>query len=277
MDSPYTPHVAEVVENIEESPGIRTLRLRLVDPAVHASFRFRPGQFNMLYLYGVGEVPISIVSDPEGEDLFDHTIRAVGRVTNAMVRLPAGARLGVRGPYGSGWPLRTAEGQDVMIITGGLGCAPVVSVINYVMRRRSRFRRLVIMQGVKHTEDLIWRRRYEAWAQLPDTSVYIASDVGAPLWPWHVGRVTELFDQVTLDPLHTVAMLCGPEVMMGVAVRQLLARSVPEAAIWLSMERSMHCAIGHCGHCQFGGQFVCKDGPIFHYGAIKSLFGVKGF
>lgn len=277
MNSPYTPQLAEVVENIEESPNIRTLRLRFVDPQVHAAYRFRPGQFNMLYQFGVGEVPISIVSDPEGDELFDHTIRAVGRVTNALVRLPAGARLGVRGPYGSGWPLRSAEGQDVLIITGGLGCAPVVSVINYVMRRRSRFRRLVIMQGVKHAEDLIWRQRYEAWAQVPDTRVFIAADVGAPLWPWHVGRVTELFDQVAIDPARSLAMLCGPEVMMGVATRQLLDRGVPEIAVWLSMERSMHCAVGHCGHCQYGGQFVCKDGPIFHYGAIKGLFGVKGF
>lgn len=277
MASPYTPHVAEVVESIEESPGIRTLRLRLADPSVHAAFRFRPGQFNMLYLYGVGEVPISIVSDPEGGELFDHTIRAVGRVTNALVRLPAGARLGVRGPYGSGWPLRSAEGQDVLIITGGLGCAPVVSVINYVMRRRSRFRRLTIVQGVKHAADLIWRHRYEQWAKMPDTQVLVAADVGAPLWPWHVGRPTELLERLELDPLHTVAMLCGPEVMMRIAAEHLAARGLPDAAIWLSMERSMHCAVGHCGHCQFGGHFVCKDGPIFHYGALKPLLGTKGF
>jgi NAD(P)H-flavin reductase len=272
-----TPHVAEVVERVQESPNIHTLRLRLVDPVAHAALRFHPGQFNMLYLYGVGEVPISIVSDPEGDELFDHTIRAVGRVTNALVQVPAGTHLGVRGPYGRGWPLRQAEGEDLAIITGGLGCAPVVSVINYAMRRRSRFRRIVIMQGVKHAEDLIWRERYEQWARVPDTSVYIAADVGAPLWPWHVGRVTELFDRVALDPAHTVAMLCGPEVMMGVAARQLLARGVPETAIWLSLERNMHCAVGHCGHCQIGGRFVCRDGPIFHYGAVKELFGVKGF
>jgi NAD(P)H-flavin reductase len=271
------PHVAEVVERIQESPNIYTLRLRLVDPAAHAAFRFQPGQFNMLYLYGVGEVPISIVSDPEGDELFDHTIRAVGRVTDALVQLPAGAQLGVRGPYGRGWPLRQAEGEDVLIVTGGLGCAPVVSVINYVMRRRSRFRRLTIVQGVKHAADLIWRSRYEQWAQAPDTKVLIAADVGASLWPWHVGRPTDLLDQVEIDPLHTVAMMCGPELMMRMAVQQLLARGVPETALWLSMERNMQCAIGHCGHCQFGGHFVCRDGPIFHYGAVKALFGTKGF
>jgi len=268
---------AEVVERVQESPTIFTLRLRLTDPAQHAAYRFVPGQFNMLYLFGVGEIPISIVSDPEDETLIDHAIRVVGRVTRGFEQLRAGDRIGLRGPYGRGWPLRHAEHQDVLIVTGGLGCAPVVSVINYVMRRRARFGRLTIMQGVKHADDLIWRARYEAWSRVPDTQVLIAADVGAPLWPWHVGRVTELFDSIAIRPLHTVAMLCGPEVMMGIAARQLVERGVPEAAIWLSLERSMHCAVGLCGHCQVGGQFVCRDGPIFHFGAVQPLFGQKGF
>jgi NAD(P)H-flavin reductase len=271
------PREAEVVERVQESGTIFTLRLRFTDPAQHAAYRFAPGQFNMLYLYGVGEIPISIVSDPEDEHLFDHTIRELGRVTRGFAQLKAGDRIGVRGPYGHGWPLRQAERQDVVIITGGLGCAPVVSVINYVMRRRSRFGRLTIMQGVKHTGDLIWRSRYEEWARVPNTRVLVAADVGAPLWPWHVGRVTELFDQIAIDPLRTTAMLCGPEVMMQVAAQQLLARAMPEGSIWLSMERSMHCGVGLCGHCQLGGLFLCKDGPIFHYGAVKTLLGVKGF
>ena len=267
---------AEVVERVQESPTIFTLRLRLTDPTQHAAYRFVPGQFNMLYLYGVGEIPISIVSDPEDETLIDHAIRVVGRVTRGFKELKAGDRVGIRGPYGSGWPLRQAERQDVLVVTGGLGCAPVVSVINFIMRRRARFGRLTIMQGVKHADDLIWRARYEVWANVPNTTVLIAADVGAPLWPWHIGRVTELFDSIEIDPLRTVAMLCGPEVMMDIAARQLTGRGVPEAGIWLSLERSMHCAVGLCGHCQIGGQFVCKDGPIFHYGAIRPLFGTRG-
>ena len=272
----HLPMEAEVVERVQESPTIFTLRLRLTNAQEHAAYRFVPGQFNMLYLYGVGEIAISIVSDPEDETLIDHAIRVVGRVTRGFDQLKAGDRIGVRGPYGRGWPLRQAERQDVLVVTGGLGCAPVVSVINYVMRRRARFGRLTIMQGVKHAEDLIWRARYESWAKVPNTTVLVAADVGAPLWPWHVGRVTELFDTIKLDPLRTVAMLCGPEVMMDIAARQLSGRGVPEGAIWLSLERSMHCAVGLCGHCQIGGQFVCKDGPIFHYGAIRHLFGTRG-
>lgn len=274
---PYLPQEAEVVERVMESPTIATLRLRFTDVAVHARYRFLPGQFNMLYLYGVGEVPISIVSDPEDEQLFDHTIRAVGRVTRALVRLERGARLGIRGPYGRPWPLAAIEGRDVLIVTGGLGCAPVVSVIHYIVRRRARYGRLVIVQGVKHADDLIWRRRYEQWATLPDTQVLIAADVGAPLWPYHVGRVTELFDHVVLDWARSVVLMCGPEGMMRAAVQILLERGLPADAIWLSLERSMHCAVGLCGHCQYGGRFVCRDGPVFCYNEIEALFDVPGF
>jgi sulfhydrogenase subunit gamma (sulfur reductase) len=277
MSNPHLPLAAEVVERVQESPTIFTIRLRFSDPAEHAAYRFAPGQFNMLYLYGVGEVPISIVSDPEDVHLFDHTIRSVGRVTQGLAQLEAGDRLGIRGPYGRGWPLDLAEGRDVMIVTGGLGCAPVVSVINYVMRRRDRFRRLVIMQGVKHSDDLIWRNQYTHWSEQPETQVLVAADQGGALWPWHVGYVTELFDQVEMDFEQAVVMMCGPEGMMKVAVKELLPRGVAEDHLFLSMERSMKCAMGLCGHCQYGGAFVCKDGPVFSYAQVKPLLGFRGF
>ncbi len=277
MADPHLPQEAEVVERIQESPTIFTLRLRFTDPARHAAFRFAPGQFNMLYLYGVGEVAISIVSDPEDPQLFDHTIRVVGRVTRGLAQLKTGDRLGVRGPYGRGWPLALAQDRDVMIVTGGLGCAPVVSVINYVIRRRERFRRLVIMQGVKHSDDLIWRSQYSRWSKQPDTQVLVAADVGATLWPWHVGHVTELFGKVEMDFPRAVVMMCGPEGMMQVAVDHLLERGVREDSLHLSMERSMNCAVGLCGHCQYGGKFVCQDGPVFSYSEVKPLFGIRGF
>lgn len=270
-------HEAEIIERIQETPSIFTLRLRFTDPAVHATYSFEPGQFNMLYLFGVGEVPISIVSDPDEEHRYDHTIRAVGRVTNAMAKMQVGDRLGVRGPYGRGWPMRQAEGQDVVIATGGLGCAPVVSVINYVLRRRDRYKRLTIMQGVKHADDLIWRNKYEAWSKLPDTRVLLAASQGGPLWPHHVGHVPVLFDEADIDPANSTVMMCGPEGMMLAVTRELLARNLPEEKLWLSMERNMQCGAGKCGHCQHGGNFVCKDGPVFSYPEVKSLLGVRGF
>jgi NAD(P)H-flavin reductase len=271
------PHAATVVARTQESPGIFTLQLRLDDAAAQAAYRFAPGQFNMLYLYGVGEVPISIMSDPEDRDGIGHTLRALGRVTNGLAALQPGDSVGLRGPYGRGWPLQEASGCDIVLVTGGLGCAPVVSVIHYILKRRERFGKLVIIQGVKHAEDLIWREQYDRWAKLPDTQVLVAASEGAALWPWHVGRVTELFALARFNADCAVAMMCGPEGMMRAAADSLLSRGLPESRLFLSMERNMQCAVGRCGHCQFGGAFVCRDGPVFDWGQVKTLLAERGF
>ena len=275
--SQHLPYEAEIVECIEESPSVYTLRLRFTDPVVNEEYHFAPGQFNMLYLMGVGEVPISIVSDPDDDNLYDHTIRAVGRVTRGMQALGPGDRIGVRGPYGRGWPLYEIRGRDVLIATGGLGCAPVVSIINYLLKRREQFGRLVIMQGVKHADDLIWREQYETWNAMANTRVLLAADQSGPGWPWHTGMVTELLEQADLDMDSGLAMMCGPEGMMRAVIRALLERGMDEQQLWLSMERNMQCGFGQCGHCQLGGKFVCKDGPVFCYPEIKDLLGVEGF
>jgi NAD(P)H-flavin reductase len=277
MINPHIPWPTEVVERVEESASVYTLRLRIRDKGIRKSYRFTPGQFNMIYLFGVGEVAISIVSDPGDHELLDHTIRAVGRVTNGLAKLRPGDTIGLRGPYGRGWPLDRAEGKDVLAITGGLGCAPSVSVINYIMERREEFGRLTIMQGVKHHDDLLWRERYALWDKQPGTRVLLAADVGGPLWPWHVGPVTVLFDEADIDPHCTIVIMCGPEGMMRASIENLLTRGINEQCIWLSMERNMQCALRQCGHCQFGAKFVCSDGPVFSYPEIKPLFGISGF
>jgi len=277
MSHVYEPHEVEIVERIQESPDLFTLRLRFTDRQLQTRYQFEPGQFNMLYLYGVGEVPISIVSDPRDEYIIDHTIRAVGRVTNGLSNLQAGDRLGLRGPFGRGWPMREVEQRDIVIITGGLGCAPVVSVINYITHRRERYGHLNIVQGVKHSNDFIWRERYDQWRELPDTQVLLAADAGDALWPWHIGRITEMFDRLTFDPGHVSVMMCGPEGMMRVAITHMLASRVTGDELWLSMERNMQCAAGHCGHCQYGEKFICRDGPVFNYTQVMDLFGRPGF
>jgi sulfhydrogenase subunit gamma (sulfur reductase) len=271
------PWEVEVVGRIEETPTIFTLQLRFTDPAQAACFHSLPGQFNMLYLHGVGEVPISMVSNPEDEHPAEHTIRAVGRVTRGMERLGVGDHLGLRGPYGRGWPLEAARGRDVVVVTGGLGCAPVVALIRHVLKHRDDFGRLVILQGVKHTDDLIWRQQYERWQQERDTQVLLAADVGGPNWPFSVGKVTVLFNQAEFDAERCAVMLCGPEMMMKASIDRLLALHVPAESIWLSIERNMQCGIGHCGHCQVGPYFVCQDGPVFHYPQLRHWLGVTGF
>jgi NAD(P)H-flavin reductase len=163
------------------------------------------------------------------------------------------------------------------VITGGLGCAPVVSVINYVLKRRTEFGFLTVIQGVKHSADLIWRARYIEWSQLPMVKVLLAADQATPHWPWHVGLVTELLDQAPAEPGKTVYMMCGPEAMMRNAARILAGRDHAETDLYLSLERNMQCALGHCGHCQYGAPFVCRDGPVFAYAQVKALLGVRGF
>lgn len=277
MNDAYLPMEAQVMERIEESDTIFTLRLQLTDAEQRRAYRFQPGQFNMVYLYGVGEVAISVVSDPEDQSLLNHTIRVVGRVTEGIARLVPGDRLGIRGPYGRGWPLKLARGRNVLVVTGGLGCAPVVSVIHYIFNRRAAFGRVSIVQGVKHSEDLIWRKRYEEWAQEPDTQVLLAADVAGSYWPWHVGLVTELLDQVSVGPDNGIVLMCGPEPMMRNSARVLIERGFAETDLYLTMERNMQCALGHCGHCQYGAPFICREGPVFAYPEIKSLLGVRGF
>lgn len=276
MSDTQMPWEAEVLCKTQESPSIFSLTLRFTDPKINSAYQFKPGQFNMLYLFGIGEVPISIVSDPEHRHEFVHTIRAVGRVTRAMTQLKPGDRLGVRGPYGHGWPLESSIKRDILLITGGLGCAPSVSVINYVMQRREQFGRLAIIQGVKHMDDLIWRDRYQQWMKQPDTQVLLAADVAGPGWSWHVGLVTELLSEVALDISQAVAMICGPEPMMSATARQLINLGSNAAEIWLSMERNMQCAVGLCGHCQYGADFICKDGPVFSYARLQNRLGIKG-
>lgn len=274
---PFLPLEAEIIDRRQESPTIFTIDLRFMGSQCHETYLFHPGQFNMVSLYGVGEVAISIVSDPEEKHQFSHTIRAIGRVTKALQLLKPGDRIGIRGPFGRGWPLEDAQGKDVIIITGGLGCAPTVSVINYILARRHQYGRLMILQGVKHSDDFIFRKQYARWEEAPETEVHIAADVVGPTWPFAVGYVTDLINRLSIKPNHTVAMMCGPEMMMHTAIHALIKKGLPEQQLFLSMERNMACGIGQCGHCQYGGLFICKDGPIFAYSEIKSLFGIAGF
>ena len=272
--NPYLPREAEIVGRTQESPNTFTLELRLTDGQPYA---FEPGQFNMLYLYGCGEVPISIVDDDEHTGILTHTIRALGRITHGMAALKVGDRIGLRGPYGRGWPMREALGRDVIVVTGGLGCAPSVSIIHHILAHRGDYGHLSILQGVKHTDDLIWRSQYDAWAALPDIEVHLAADEAEPGWEGHVGLVTALFAHLRIDAGRSIAMLCGPEMMMRASAHDLNERGLAEPDIHLSMERNMQCAVGHCGHCQLGAQFVCRDGPVFPWPEIRDLLGVRGF
>lgn len=274
--SPYALLRAHVTAKREDTPGIYTLGMRLTDAASAAAFRFAGGQFNMLYVFGVGEIPISIVSDPDEPQRLDHTIRVVGRVSEALAGLKVGDELGIRGPYGQGWPLEEAQGKDVLVITGGLGCAPVVGAIEYMFRRREQYGAIKILHGVKTPRDLLYRERFDAWRRHANTEVLLASDQPGKTWHYHIGVVTELFDAVEIDAGNTVVMMCGPEVMMRLAAQHLRRRGVDGAAMYLSMERNMQCGMGLCGHCQIGPYFVCRDGPVMRLDRIAPFLGREG-
>lgn len=269
-------HAATVVACLQESSTLFTLQLRLDDAAAQAAYRFAPGQFNMLQLDGVGAVPIFVISDPEERDLIGHTIRVLERVSRGLAALKPGDRVGLQGPFGRGWPLQEVGGCDVVIVTGGLDCAHMVSVIHYVLRRRERFGKLVILQGVKQPEDLVWRERYDRWAKLPDTQVLVAASETTASWPWHVGQVTELFGLANFDPDCAVAMMCGPDGMMHSAADVLLARGLPESRLYLSMERHMQCVADGADQGQSDDARVCRDGPVFNWGEARVLLAHRG-
>ena len=272
--NPHLPRTAVIEERIQETPTVMTLRLRMEGSS--SPFLFRPGQFNMVGVFGVGEIPLSIVSDPLDIESIDHTVRIVGRVTEALARKRPGDRLTVRGPFGNGWPLEESRGRDLVLISGGLGCAPLVSVVNYIVRRRESFGRLTVIHGVKNPQDLFWKDRFSRLNELSRTRAYLTSDVGGADWEGWVGPVTDLIDHVPFSAT-TSAKICGPEPMMLGAIKKLVAQGVPEEDLWISMERNMQCAAGFCGHCQLGGTFICQDGPVFRYSRIKGLLGIRGF
>ncbi|SMF20353.1 NAD(P)H-flavin reductase [Alteromonadaceae bacterium Bs31] len=274
--NPYIPMSATIVERIEETPNIFTWKLKLDDEQQRKDYRFKCGQFNMVYLFGIGEVAISIMGS-EG-DSFLHTIQAVGRVTNAMSKLQPGDHVAIRGPYGIGWPMMESKSRDLVFITGGLGCAPAVSAIREAIKNRDEYGRLVIMQTVLHRHDMLWEPQYDEWRKVRSTQVLLASDRDKTAWPnWKKGRVGALFREAKFDINHCTVMCCGPHPMMTGTSRTLVDMGVKEDDIYLSLERNMQCALGHCGHCQMDEAFVCKDGPVFTYKRIKDVLERRGF
>jgi NAD(P)H-flavin reductase len=243
--------------------------------APDAPFAFEPGQFNMLYVHGIGEVPISISGAPGRPDRLVHTVRAVGRTTEAICALEPGAAIGVRGPYGNAWPLAAAEGRDLLIVAGGIGLAPLRPVVYEALAARSRFGRVALLYGGRSPELLLYAHELDAWRAGGAIDVAVTVDSASPTWRGNVGVVTALIARAEIDPARTTALLCGPEVMMRFCVTELVRRGLALSNVYVSMERNMQCAVGLCGHCQYGPRFVCRDGPVFSFAAIERSFKVR--
>jgi NAD(P)H-flavin reductase len=231
---------------------------------------YAPGQFGMLYAFGAGEVPISISALP-----LVHTVRAVGAATTAICALEEGEIVGARGPFGTAWPVAEAEGRDVVVVAGGIGLAPLRPVVHQLIEQRERYGNVVVLYGGRAPAELLYTREVAGWRSRFDVEVGVTVDRGDADWRGRVGVVTTLIPRAGFDPANALAMVCGPEVMMRFAVAALRERGVAADSIFVSLERSMKCAIGLCGHCQLGPAFMCKDGPVFRWDAVEPLLKVR--
>ncbi len=230
-----------------------------------------PGQFVMISLLGIGEIPISICSSPMKRESFDICVRAVGKVTKSLHKLKKGCEIGIRGPYGKGFPVRIFEGNDLLIIAGGLGIAPLRSLITYVLDNRRDFGKVHILFGCKEPKDLLFRDELELWSQRTDLHYLCTVDKADPDWAGNVGVITTLIPGVGIEPARTFAAVVGPPVMYNYVIKELLSKQIPENQIYLSFERHMKCGNGKCGRCQIQNLYCCQDGPVFNYEKIKNM------
>jgi NAD(P)H-flavin reductase len=235
----------------------------------------RPGQFNMLYCFGIGEIPVSVSRQAQPGGPLLHTVRSVGAVSAALCRARTGEVIGVRGPFGSGWGLDVAAGTDLVLIAGGVGLAPLRSALDLALAERRRFGKLVLLVGARSPEELIFAKELERLRSRRDVQVEVTVDRATPSWAGHVGVVTQLLPEAAFDPTRVLALVCGPEVMMRFTATALLGRGLTAEQIRVSLERNMKCAIGWCGHCQLGPEFVCKDGPVRSWSQAAPLLTVK--
>ena len=292
--TPWTSHVMRIAAIRDEAPGVQTYAVVFRDGEVGGDgYRFEPGQFNMLLLPGIGEAAISISSaadvDPSagpdaGTDsrraggrgrspVIEHTVRAVGNVTQALARLGQGAEVILRGPFGKPWPLEALRGRDVVIAAGGVGLASLRAAILRLVARRDDYAAITILHGAKTPADLLYTGEFAAW-RTAGITVHTIVDAAGPDWTGHRGLVTDLLDPLDMAAGSTSLLCCGPEAMMAAVVRRAKSRGLADADIYLSVERNMACAAGFCGLCQFGPAFVCKDGPVFRHDVIAPFLAV---
>jgi NAD(P)H-flavin reductase len=270
---PMTPTPWRILRRKRELAD--TVSLELAPEGENMGFKFSPGQFNMLYAFGAGEVPISISGDPINVGTLVHTIRDVGGVSHALVSLNKGDVIGVRGPFGSAWPVEQAEGSDIVIIAGGIGLAPLRPFIYRVLANRKKYGRFVILFGARGPDEILFRRELKKWQKRMDVYIDVTVDQAPGDWTGNVGTVIKLIGRATFDVNNAMVFVCGPEIMMRFAISELQEMGLSNDSLFVSMERNMKCAVGICGHCQFGDKFICKDGPVFPYKTIENLIRVR--
>jgi NAD(P)H-flavin reductase len=270
---PMVPVRHRVVDRRRELADTVTLTLAPEDDPLAPG---AAGQFNMLWAFGSGEVPISVSGDPAETDLLVHTVRAVGPSTEALSALRPGDVVGVRGPFGTRWRPDRAAGGDLVVVAGGLGLAPLRPVVLGALAARAAFDHVAVLVGARSPDGLLYLDQVRSWMRRGDLDVHVTVDHAAPGWWGDVGVVTGLLDRTRFDPTRTTALVCGPEIMMRFTAAALVDRGVPPAAVQVSLERNMKCAVAHCGHCQLGPSLVCRDGAVMTYEVAGPLMAVRG-
>ncbi len=265
--NPFLPEPARIVRAYNLTQDVRFFQVRLVDMEKALSFRYRPGQFAMISVLGTGEAPFSISSTPSRPGLLEFCIRKVGTVTSALFRLRENSLIGLRGPYGNGFPIEAMEGKDILIVVGGLGAAPLRSVLLYCLDNRDQFGRVIVLYGAKRPAEMIFREEYFDLKKRIDLECYLAVDADdTGTWTENIGVVTTLFPKVSdVDPAKTYALVCGPPVMYKYVIRELIKLNIPKHQILMTLERRMKCGVGKCGHCAIDYIYTCLDGPVFTY------------
>ena len=246
----------------------------MLEPADGVQLEFIPGQFTMLSAFGAGEVPISVSSAANVDGPLQHTIRDVGPVTHALAGTSVGDMVGVRGPYGTGWEVADGAGGDVVLVAGGIGLAPLRPAVLEVLHHRQRYGRVVLLYGTRSPEDLLFTDELRRWENL-GVEVLVTVDYGTPSWKGRVGLVTTLIKRAGFDPRASMALVCGPEVMMRFTAAALIERGVRPELVRVSLERNMRCGVGLCGHCQYRELFICLDGPVLPFDQVTGLLGIR--
>lgn len=270
--SSLTPQVWTVQNKRQETDDVWTLTLSRKG----GKCEFLPGQFNMIGAFGSGEVAISVSQAGTTAGQVIHTIRRVGRSTSALVELKKGDQVALRGPFGRGWPLTQVRGQDLIFVAGGLGLAPLRPAIHRVLQQREHYGRLVLIYGARSPDQLLFLSEVKRWSQRQGFKVELTVDHATRGWRGHVGVVTSLFETLKFEPHQTHSLICGPEIMMRFVALELESKGLGRERMWLSMERNMKCAVGICGHCQYGSSFVCQDGPVYSFDQIDQWLTRKG-
>ncbi len=270
MKNIYAPEMADLVKvkKLTEQETFFEVKLPKGRDLGHV-----PGQFVQVSLFGIGEAPISICSSPLKKGSFEMTVRRVGNVTAAMHAMKAGDKIGIRGPYGKGFPVASYEGKDIIVVAGGIGLPPLRSLINTLIdpKERKRFGRVIILYGVRSPDLFIFNEERAEWEKRKDIEYRVTIDRPAPGWNGHVGVITTLVPDLSLDLKKTEAVIVGPPIMYKFAILALSSKGLRDEQIWVSLERKMKCGVGKCGHCQINNIYVCQEGPVFNYAKIKDL------